>query len=129
MNNTTKTLLTAVAIIVAVGIGYSIGTHKTESDKPLPGLSSSERKILYYRHPMGLPDTSPVPKKDSMDMDYIPVYEGEANTSAASENQIKISVEKVQKLGVKTVAAALRQLTQTVRVSDASSQTNAASIP
>ena len=115
MNNTTKTLLTAVAIIVAVGIGYSIGTHKTESDKPLPGLSSSERKILYYRHPMGLPDTSPVPKKDSMDMDYIPVYEGEDNTSAASENQIKISVEKVQKLGVKTVAAALRQLTQTVR--------------
>ena len=35
------------------------------------------RKILYYRNPMGLPDTSPVPKKDSMGMDYIPVYEGE----------------------------------------------------
>ena len=26
---------------------------------------------------MGLPDTSPVPKKDPMGMDYIPVYEGE----------------------------------------------------
>src|SRR5581483_5252179 len=35
------------------------------------------RKILYYRNPMGLPDTSPVPKKDPMGMDYIPVYEGE----------------------------------------------------
>src|SRR5437763_4114115 len=33
--------------------------------------------ILYYRNPMGLPDTSPVPKKDSMGMDYIPVYESE----------------------------------------------------
>src|SRR5512135_2000247 len=28
----------------------------------------SERKILYYRNPMGLADTSPVPKKDSMGM-------------------------------------------------------------
>jgi hypothetical protein len=35
------------------------------------------RKLLYYRNPMGLPDTSPVPKKDSMGMDYIAVYEGE----------------------------------------------------
>ena len=35
------------------------------------------RKILYYRNPMGLPDTSPAPKKDPMGMDYIPVYEGE----------------------------------------------------
>ena len=29
---------------------------------------------------MGLPDTSPAPKKDSMGMDYIPVYEGEETT-------------------------------------------------
>src|SRR5437016_6959352 len=39
--------------------------------------ANGERKIRYYRNPMGLPDTSPVPKKDSMGMDYIPVYEGE----------------------------------------------------
>ncbi len=38
---------------------------------------SGERKIKYYRNPMGLADTSPVPKKDWMGMDYIPVYEGE----------------------------------------------------
>ena len=36
------------------------------------------KKILYYRHPMGQPDVSPVPKKDSMGMDYVPVYEDEA---------------------------------------------------
>ena len=35
--------------------------------------AGAERKIKYYRNPMGLPDTSPVPKKDSMGMDYIPV--------------------------------------------------------
>jgi len=36
------------------------------------------RKVLYYRNPMGLPDTSPVPIKDEMGMDYLPVYEAEA---------------------------------------------------
>ena len=36
-----------------------------------------ERKLLYYRNPMGLPDTSPTPKKDPMGMDYVPVYEGD----------------------------------------------------
>src|SRR5438874_10670923 len=39
--------------------------------------ASGPRKVLYYRNPMGLPDISPVPKKDSMGMDYIPVYKGE----------------------------------------------------
>jgi len=29
-------------------------------------------RIRYYRNPMGLPDTSPTPKKDSMGMDYLP---------------------------------------------------------
>ena len=68
-------------------------------------------KILYYRNPMGEPDTSPVPKKDSMDMDYIPVYENEATRG----NQLNISVEKIQKLGVKSEAAALRELGRTIR--------------
>ena len=34
-------------------------------------------RIRFYRNPMGLPDTSPTPKKDSMGMDYLPVYENE----------------------------------------------------
>ena len=35
---------------------------------PLTPLKAAqgERKILYYRNPMGLPDISPVPKKDSI---------------------------------------------------------------
>ena len=48
------------------------------------------RKILYYRNPMGLPDTSPVPKKDPMGMDYIAVYadeEGDANTRQGQPRQ------------------------------------------
>src|SRR5260370_18991966 len=39
-------------------------------------------KIRFYRNPMGLPDTSPTPQKDSMGMDYLPTFEAE--DSAAS---------------------------------------------
>ncbi|MBI4290314.1 MAG: efflux RND transporter periplasmic adaptor subunit [Betaproteobacteria bacterium] len=72
---------------------------------------SAKGKILYYRNPMGLPDTSPVPKKDAMGMDYVPVYEGEEPAGP----QVKISLDKVQKLGVKTEAAMLREITRAVR--------------
>lgn len=73
----------------------------------------SERKILYYRHPMGLPDTSPVPKKDGMGMDYLPVYaeDSEPNNTPF----IQLSVEKIQKLGVKTAAVEKQSLIHTVR--------------
>ena len=34
------------------------------------------KKILYYRNPMNPQVTSPVPMKDEMGMDYVPVYAG-----------------------------------------------------
>ena len=48
---------------------------------------------------MGLPDTSPVPKKDWMGMDYIPVYEGEEQDDGKT---VKVSLDKVQRSGVRT---------------------------
>ena len=36
---------------------------------------AKERKILFYRNPMNPKITSDVPAKDSMGMDYVPVYE------------------------------------------------------
>ncbi|MBK4722017.1 efflux RND transporter periplasmic adaptor subunit [Azospirillum sp. YIM DDC1] len=73
--------------------------------------SAGPRKILYYRNPMGLPDTSPVPKKDPMGMDYVPVYEGEDSASGA----VTISPDKVQKLGVRTEATKRRTVSRQVR--------------
>jgi len=75
-------------------------------------VGSGDRAILYYRHPMGLPDTSPVPKKDPMGMDYLPVYAGEEASGAS----VRIEPEKLQKLGVRTATAAPRALTQTLRI-------------
>jgi membrane fusion protein, copper/silver efflux system len=72
---------------------------------------SRKGKIKYYRNPMGLPDTSPVPKKDSMGMDYIPVYEDEDEGGGT----IAVSPARVQTLGVRTEAVARRPLVRTVR--------------
>lgn len=80
-------------------------------DKPAATANKGARKILYYRNPMGLPDTSPVPKKDSMGMDYIPVYEGEDT----DDGVVKVSVAKVQKSGVQSEPPERRILTQAVR--------------
>jgi len=74
------------------------------------------RKLLYYRNPMGLPDTSPTPKKDPMGMDYIAVYEGEDDAPDAGTG-IKVSTEKVQKMGVRTEAVTVRVLDKVVRAS------------
>ncbi len=84
------------------------------AEEPAAAPTKKVRKILYYRNPMGLPDTSDVPKQDSMGMDYLPVYDGEEETSE-SGTVIKISVDKVQKLGVKTAKASLRVLSRNVR--------------
>ncbi len=114
----------AVAVVAAGG-GYWLGNKGAGSHgESGPAVAAAaaengkkERKLLYYRNPMGLPDTSPVPKKDPMGMDYIAVYEGEEDSEPASANQIRISTEKVQKLGVRTEPAQARALDKVVRAS------------
>src|SRR3954453_16677066 len=71
----------------------------------------ADRKIKYYRNPMGLPDVSPTPKKDSMGMDYIPVYEGEDT----DDGSVKLSPGKIQRTGVKSEPAAPRVIRTLIR--------------
>ncbi len=78
--------------------------------EPLAAKPAGKGKILYYRNPMGLADTSPVPKKDGMGMDYVPVYEGEDDGST-----LKVSLDKVQKLGVRTEVAKMTTLARSIR--------------
>jgi membrane fusion protein, copper/silver efflux system len=77
-----------------------------------PQAAQGERKVRFYRNPMGLPDTSPVPKKDSMGMDYIPVYEGDEQDESTT---VKVSLDKIQRTGVRTEPVEMRVLVQPVR--------------
>jgi len=80
-------------------------TAATAADAP------GGKRILYYRNPMGLPDVSKTPKKDSMGMDYIPVYEGEDDDGST----VKISPGKLQRIGVASEPAALRVIAEPIR--------------
>ncbi|MFG1316138.1 efflux RND transporter periplasmic adaptor subunit [Xanthobacter autotrophicus] len=84
-------------------------------DKPPAVVAASPAgpgRILYYRNPMGLPDTSPVPKKDSMGMDYIPVHEGEDDDGPV----VKVSLGRLQRTGVRSKLVERRVVGRLVRV-------------
>jgi Cu(I)/Ag(I) efflux system membrane fusion protein len=72
MNN--KAWITA-PLILAAGLagGYWIAQFKPV-ESPAPTPSSSDQPILFYRSPMNPQVTSKVPAKDSMGMDFVPVY-------------------------------------------------------
>jgi Cu(I)/Ag(I) efflux system membrane fusion protein len=129
-SNTTSVRLTlagilALASLASGAIGYRLGTGawpnwsslksgnglRTEHQNTTASSEPKERKILYYRNPMGLPDTSPVPKKDWMGMDFIPVYEGEEEDGST----VKISLDRVQRSGVRTEMAQKRRLLRPIR--------------
>jgi Cu(I)/Ag(I) efflux system membrane fusion protein len=78
---------------------------------PAAPTGASTRKIKYYRNPMGLADTSPVPKKDSMGMDYIAVYDGDDS----DDGLVKLSPGKIQRTGAKSEAAARRVIRTVIR--------------
>jgi Cu(I)/Ag(I) efflux system membrane fusion protein len=121
----------AVALAIAGGAGYWLArvqhgaTPATPASAPGAvaaaaaegaggGSGGGERQILYYRNPMGLPDTSPVPKKDSMGMDYLPVY---ADDRPDDRGAVVVSPARVQTLGVRTAAVERRAVDATVRAS------------
>jgi Cu(I)/Ag(I) efflux system membrane fusion protein len=115
MKRLNRLLLLTIGVATGVGGSYwyahspeQISTPAEAEQTPVVG---GERKILYYRNPMGHPDTSPVPKKDSMGMDYIPVYAEEVD----DPNTVKVSLDKIQRSGVKTEKVGNQSLARTVR--------------
>ncbi|NNM73888.1 efflux RND transporter periplasmic adaptor subunit [Enterovirga aerilata] len=101
---------------VAVRASEDVSFDDEPEPEPASNASTDNpagaRRVLYYRNPMGLPDTSPVPKKDSMGMDYIPVYEGEAEEG----NVVKVSPGKLQRTGVRSEPVEQRVVSRPVRV-------------
>ena len=69
-----------------------------------------ERKIKYYRSTMLLGEISQTPRKDSMGMDMVPVYEGESGSQI-----INVDSVTVQKMGVRTAVVTKGPLRKTIR--------------
>jgi Cu(I)/Ag(I) efflux system membrane fusion protein len=69
--------------------------------------AEGDKRVLYYRNPMNPQVTSPVPMKDEMGMDYVPVYAQEA---VPAHPGVYISSEKQQLIGVKKDKVEVRPL-------------------
>ncbi|MFK5947372.1 MAG: efflux RND transporter periplasmic adaptor subunit [Methylococcales bacterium] len=69
-----KSILIIAPIILIAGLagGYWLASSKQASVQATPDTET--KKILFYRSSMNPTVTSPVPAKDSMGMDYVPVY-------------------------------------------------------
>lgn len=115
MRRLNNLMILAVGILAGAGGFYWLERRPEPTAAPaateqtVPG--KGDRKILYYRNPMGLPDTSPVPKKDSMGMDYIAVYADEQDDGTT----VKVSLDKVQRTGVRTEKVAAQVVSREVR--------------
>lgn len=85
-------------MLVACGHKSDSGSATADSSQKVqaPDLASGEPKPMYYRNPMNAAVTSPVPAKDNMGMDYIPVYADQAGAA------IKVSPGVENNLGVRT---------------------------
>ena len=90
----------------------------THGERQAGVVRPGERKILFYRSPMDPEITSPVPAKDGMGMDFIPVYDDEAQASAGGIDgyaPVEVSADALELAGVQTAPAVEDTLGRTVR--------------
>jgi len=100
-----KTILTYLLCLVALTLTPSC------SKKSGPA-NAADRKVKYYKSTMLLGEISQTPRKDSMGMDMVPVYEGEDESKT-----ITVDAATVQKMGVRTAVVTkgpLRRIIRTV---------------
>ena len=93
------------------------GNPKAELQQQAAG-SQNEHKVLYYRNPMDSSITSPVFMKDSMGMDYIPVYEDEKVQNSSGLKgyaTIFVPMQKQQMIGLKTAIVSKKTAFKNIR--------------
>jgi membrane fusion protein, copper/silver efflux system len=84
---------------------------RNASTNATPSSTSRERKIKYYKSTMLLGEISPTPRKDSMGMDMVPVYEVEAQDAST----ISIDPVTVQNMGIRVGLVSTGPLRRTIR--------------
>ncbi len=95
------------------------GVHGTDASATAPASAGTQRSVLFYRHPMRADVTSPVPAKDEMGMDYVPVYAEDApagsGETVAGRAAFTLPIERQQLIGVTTAPVERRPLTVEIR--------------
>ncbi|MDE2499883.1 MAG: efflux RND transporter periplasmic adaptor subunit [Alphaproteobacteria bacterium] len=103
-SGTTRLIIATTAIVAVVAAGYWTISSSHNAVAPSAMVANEPqqnggRRILYYRNAMNPSDTSAVPKKDSMGMDYVPVYSDQVSKTPG---MFHVSTQMVQRAGVLT---------------------------
>jgi Cu(I)/Ag(I) efflux system membrane fusion protein len=99
--------------VLCLGAGLGLGYLMFDRSPVEMATGSSERQPLFYRNPMNPEVTSPVPAKDYMGMDYVPVFADSETSSVAGA--VKISPQTQHNIGVRTATAERRAFSRTIR--------------
>ena len=108
-------VIAAGTLIIGTGAGYWLGQAGVSATSDTVAVVATERKPIFYRHPMQPDVTSPVPAKGSMGMDYIPVFADEVTGQNEIAGTVRIDSVVQQNIGVRTAKAELASLSHTVR--------------
>ena len=96
-------------------VGYHAGPMASAASGEERSAAEGEREILFYRNPMDPTITSPVPARDGMGMDYLPVYADEAERALGAGATVVIDPVVVQNMNVQTETATRRDLRHEIR--------------
>lgn len=92
--------------------GMDLVAKKLPAVEGAASAAPGERTILFYRHPMDPTISSPVAAKDSMGMDYVPVY---AEKERSRSTTVRIDPVVVQNMNVRTAVVERRDLRHPIR--------------
>jgi Cu(I)/Ag(I) efflux system membrane fusion protein len=111
-----KQLLITAVLMLALGAGggYWLANRQKSHQQPVNSVNRSGQP-LFYRSPMNPSVTSPVPTKDAMGMDYVPVYAEEGTAADVPSGSVKIDAVTEQNMGVRTAIAKKTLLSHVVR--------------
>jgi RND family efflux transporter MFP subunit len=112
MNKTTQ-----VSAVVLLFVAACRGERSPASQPAPQSPAAPQRTVAFYRSPMDPRIKSDKPAKDSMGMDFVPVYEDELKAAVPVQGRagLRITAERRQLLGVRSEAVRAARLERTLR--------------
>lgn len=114
-----KSTVISGLLMLSLGLGGGYWLSQTIGNQPVSETVTEKvddmEEILFYRNPMNPTVTSPTPAKDSMGMDYVPVYADAAANKNDHAGTVKIDPVMVQNMGVRTAVAERTSMSRTIR--------------
>jgi Cu(I)/Ag(I) efflux system membrane fusion protein len=109
--------LVALALLASAYGGYWFATQQSglsHADQGQAATANDKQEPLYYRNPMNPAVTSPVPAKDGMGMDYVPVY-ADNEQGSLPVGTVSIDPVTLQSIGVRTALAERRTMSRAIQ--------------